>query len=277
MLGAGKANSPNKQNTQAGNQAAISFMRIHADQHNREVHENRRAWDRKPVLRAVYDEFYREITANLSPDAVGLTVELGSGMGNIKKFLPECVTTDIFSNPWLDRVENAYALSFEDGALANLILFDVWHHLEFPANALAEAYRVLAPSGRLIVLDPAMSLTGRFVYGLFHHEPLGFDVRFPAERSTIEDPESLPYFAAQSSAHRLLCRQEVPGLLEEWRMISVEQLTSFAYLASGGFRGRQLYPSSALTFMQTMDRMLGRWPHLFAARLLVVLAKERHE
>lgn len=174
-----------------------------ADRHNREIYDNRRAWDRKPVLRAVYDEFYRKIAGGLSPNATGLSVELGSGMGNIKKFLPDCITTDIFPNPWLDREENAYALSFEDESLANLILFDVWHHLEFPANALAEMYRVLAPGGRLIVMEPAMSLTGRFVYGLFHHESLGFDVRFPPEGVTIEDPESLPYFAAQSS--RIAC------------------------------------------------------------------------
>ncbi len=28
-------------------------------------------------------------------------------------------------------MENAYSLSFADRSVANLILFDVWHHLEF--------------------------------------------------------------------------------------------------------------------------------------------------
>ena len=64
-------------------------------------------------------------------------------------------------------------MSFEDGSVANLILFDVWHHLEYPAAALAEFHRVLVPQGRLIIFDPAMGLLGRIVYGLFHHEPLG--------------------------------------------------------------------------------------------------------
>jgi hypothetical protein len=48
--------------------------------------------------------------------------------------IPECVTTDIFPNPWLDRVENAYALNFADASVGNLILFDVFHHLEFPGE-----------------------------------------------------------------------------------------------------------------------------------------------
>ena len=30
---------------------------------------------------------------------------------------------------------------------SNLILFDVWHHLEYPGSAMAEFARVLAPKG----------------------------------------------------------------------------------------------------------------------------------
>jgi hypothetical protein len=32
-----------------------------AEQHNREIRENRKAWASKPVLRRVYAEFYRAI------------------------------------------------------------------------------------------------------------------------------------------------------------------------------------------------------------------------
>ena len=64
------------------------------------------------------------------------------------------------------------ALTFADESVANLILFDVWHHLEYPGTALAEFQRVLAKGGRLVIFDPAMGLLGRAVYGLCHHEPL---------------------------------------------------------------------------------------------------------
>ena len=80
-------------------------------------------------------------------------------MGNIRDHLPECITTDLFPNPWLDRVENAQ-LSFYDSSVGHLTLFDVWHHLEYPANALAEFRRVLVPRGRVIILEPAMSVGG---------------------------------------------------------------------------------------------------------------------
>lgn len=117
-------------------------------QHSIEIYENRRAWERKPVLRAVYADLYRPIAANLAPkDGNSRNLELGSGMGNVKQFIPDCLTSDIFPNPWLGRVESAYSLSFPDGGLSNMILFDVWHHLEYPAYALEEAARVLKPGG----------------------------------------------------------------------------------------------------------------------------------
>ncbi|MGQ9832452.1 MAG: methyltransferase domain-containing protein, partial [Candidatus Villigracilaceae bacterium] len=81
--------------------------------------------------------------------------------------------TDVFPNPWLDRVENAYKLSFADQTISDLILIDVFHHLRYPGTALQEFWRVLAPGGRVLIFDPYLGLLGWIVYGLFHPEPLG--------------------------------------------------------------------------------------------------------
>ena len=140
-------------------------------QHAREIAETKECWERKPLLRAAYRNFHKAIQTRLY-DGDGLTVELGSGIGIIKETIPECITTDIFENPLVDQVENAYALSFSDNSLSNLILFDVWHHLQFPGSALQEFSRVLAPGSHLILFEPAaLSWLGRLVFGCFHHEP----------------------------------------------------------------------------------------------------------
>ena len=187
-------------------------------QHNLEIHQNREYWQRKPLLHRIYGEFYREIASHVDPGIRGAIVELGSGMGNIKEHVPECVTTDVFPNPWLDRVENAYALTFADGSVGHLILFDVWHHLQFPGTALREFHRVLSPDGKLIIFDPAMGLFGRIVFGLFHHEPLGLKEAIEWEAPPSFVPGEHRYYAAQGNASRVFGGSEFRTKLSDWRV-----------------------------------------------------------
>jgi SAM-dependent methyltransferase len=240
------------------------------EQHNIEIQENRTLWQKKPLLRKVYAQFYREIARRLNPAVPGLIVELGSGMGNIKEHIPQSITTDIFPNPWLDRVENAYQLSFRQGEVGHLILFDVWHHLRYPGTALQEFARVLAPGGRIIVFDPAMGLTGRFVFGHFHHEPLGLEDEIEWSAPDSFTGTEAAYYAAQGNASRVFGSEAFKDNLQMWRIVEVKYFSGLAYLASGGFRGPQLYPVVLWPLLNQMDSILSRFPNL-ASRMLVVL------
>jgi SAM-dependent methyltransferase len=242
-------------------------------QHDIEIQGNRHSWERKPRLRAVYRGFHELIASHLDRSINGQIVELGSGMGSIKDVIPDCVTTDLFANPWLDRQENAYRLKFEDSSISNLILFDVWHHLRYPATALAEFRRVLAPGGRVIIFDPAISLTGGVIYGLFHHEPVGMRLPFTWDAPPDFKPDDADYFAAQGSATRVFWRREDESRLSGWQVREVAPLPSFEYFATGGFSGPQLGGDTMFRIWRALDRGLARWPALFAARLLVVLVK----
>lgn len=243
------------------------------EQHNIEILKNRTYWEKKPLLRKVYAQFYREIVSSLNPAIPGLIVELGSGMGNIKEHLPQTITTDIFPNPWLDRVENAYHLSFGRGEVGHLILFDVWHHLKYPGTALQEFARVLAPGGRIIIFDPAMGLVGRFVFGHFHHEPLGLDKDIEWTAPDTSKEFEVAYYAAQGNASRMFGSEGFRDKLRAWRTIEVKYFSGLAYVASGGFRGPQLYPVMFWPVLNQMDSVLSRFPKL-ASRMLVVLEQK---
>ena len=242
------------------------------DQHNVEIHENRHNWDRKPVLRKIYRGFHRQIRRSLCHDIDGVTVELGSGLGQIKDVIPTCITTDVVPNPWLDQTENAYELSFADEAVANVIVFDVWHHLRYPGTALREMRRVLAPGGRVVIFEPCMSVLGLLVYGVFHHEPLG--LRQPITWLAPEgcNAADADYFAAAGNASRIFHRNR-HKLLDGWRIVEVKRSAALSYVASGGFRGPQLYPTSLLPLLQSVDSVLDYLPAAFATRMLVVLEK----
>jgi SAM-dependent methyltransferase len=242
------------------------------EQHLIEMRSNREAWQRRHLLRIIYGRFYELIRQNVAP-VPGAIVELGSGIGAVKEFIPECVTTDIFPNPWLDRRENAYALSFPDESVGSLILLDVFHHLEYPGTALNEFRRVLSNGGRVIIFDPAMGLLGRITYGLFHHEPLG--LRQPITWLAPEgfNPETANYYAAQANASRVFLGDQFTEELKAWKLLRIEQRPEIAYIASGGFSKPQLYPCAALPMLHGLERILTGWPQYFATRLLIVLQK----
>ncbi len=243
--------------------------------HKQEMFENRKAWESKPMLWSVYSQFYHRINSRINRSISGEILEIGSGMGNIKTVIPDCRLSDIFHHPWVDRVENAYHLSCSNESVSHLIMMDVWHHLEFPGAALREFRRVLAPEGRVILLEPAMGCLGRLVYGLFHHEPLGLSVPVRWEPPEKMDLEKAPYFASQARASQIFGKSMAwQTLLEFWNIVEVAYWSDLSYLFSGGFREPQLCPEKVLPVVEALDGWLSRIPSLFASRMLVVLEKK---
>ena len=246
---------------------------IPIDQHNVEIERNLQAWNRKPVLRRAYREFHERIAAHIDPSVSGKIVELGSGIGNIRDVIPGCIRTDLFANPWIDQVENVYALSFKDGECSHLILFDVFHHLRHPRTALNECRRVLAPRGRVILFEPYVSLAGRLVYGPLHHEPLGHDDPIEPDAPASFAPDRDPYYAAQGNATRVFWKDERAEILDGWDVVARERIGAWPYALTGGYSKPQLYPSAMYGVMSAFDRLLALVPGLAALRTLVVLRK----
>ncbi len=243
------------------------------EQHNREIHENRRHWDRKPGLRRVYHGFYKEIAARLCDLDPATMLECGSGMGSVKDVLPEVITSDLFPNPWLDRTENVYSLTFPDKSLAAVILFDVFHHLQYPGAALTEIARVLKSEGRLIIFEPAAGLLGRLALGLFHHEPLGLKEPISWLPAASVSLENTGYYAAQGNAWRIFGSQHSKWDLSAWRVVEVAYFPAMEWLLTGGFRGPDFCRQPFLFFVRLADRILRFFPRFFASRMLVVLEK----
>jgi len=247
------------------------------NQHNIEIQKNLNYWKQKPVLREIYQQFYELIAGQLIRSLNGNIVELGSGIGNIKMIIPEAICTDIFKNPWIDRVENAYQLSFADNSISNLILFDVFHHLEFPGTAFKEFFRVLAPSGRLIIFEPYISFTGLFIYGIFHHEPVGIFKKINWFAFDGFDPWKINYYAAQGNATRVFFSKKYSQYLSGFEMVLKKRIPALPYIFSGGYSKPQILPENALRYLQQLESLAEKIPALFATRVLIVLSKKENK
>ena len=246
-------------------------MRI--DLHQDLINKNSEYWSQKPILRILYGDFYRLVAQKLSNLPDPKIVELGSGLGNIHEVIPNCLRTDLFPNPWIDQVENAYKLSFTDGSVSDLILTDVFHHLKYPGTALKEFTRVLRKGGRVIMLEPCISLLGLMVYGVLHDEPIAITKEIQWTAPGDWSPEKIDYYAGQGNATRIFVGNSFRSKLADWQKIETRRLSAIAYAASGGFSKPQLYPTSMLPFIKKLEKLLDLFPALFATRLLVILEK----
>jgi len=235
------------------------------------LEDYRGLWESKPVLRVVYDDFYDRIVAACRQ---GLTIEIGGGIGNLKRRLPHVVATDIQSASWLDCVADAQRLPFADSLAANIVMVDVLHHLEFPLVFLREAARVLRPGGRVLMVEPAITWGSTLFYRLLHHEPVRMSADILLDGSP--DPGRNPYQSNQAIPTLLATRdkERFHSLCPALRIERVEWFSLVAYPLSGGFKPWSLIgPGAAgrtLRFERAIEPVLGR---LAAFRMLLVIEK----
>jgi SAM-dependent methyltransferase len=233
------------------------------------LHAHRDLWQRKPVLRSIYQDFYRRI---LSACRSGRSLEIGGGSGNLKEYSQDVVTTDIVATEWLDAVADAQALPFADSSFANIVAVDVLHHIEYPVRFLDEAQRILKPGGRIVLVEPAISPVSWFFYSFWHPEP----VRMNADplANGVADKERKPFDSNQAiptllfGRHRKRFEARYPRL----KLVRLERFGFFAYPLSGGFRSWSLLPAQLVPSLLNLEKRLApALAPLMSFRLLAVL------
>ena len=231
----------------------------------------RDVWARKGVLRLIYADFYDRIAAQCRE---GRTLEIGGGIGNLKRRLADVISTDIQSAPWLDCVADAQRLPFADACAANIVMVDVLHHLEFPIAFFREAARVLRPGGRVLMVEPAITWGSSLFYRLLHHEPVRTSADVLGDGSP--DPGRDPYDSNQAIPTLLVTRERerFHRLFPTLRIGCVQWFAFAAYPLSGGFQSWSLIGEGVARRLLRIERafepMLGR---LAGFRLLLMIEK----
>ena len=241
--------------------------------HKKIDYKNRKVYQNKDLIKIIYNNYYKNIKKNIYLSDKKKILELGSGGGNIKKVIKECITSDQFKNKNIDRIENIYKINFKKNSISNIILIDVFHHLQFPSLALKEIHKVLIKNGRIIMVEPAMGLIPRIVYKIFHYEPNGFNLRIKWNNIPKKMPLSNQYFAAQSIPWRAFFLKEL-NLKSKYSIKLIKPFSDFAFLLSGGYSYKALYPKILYSLIKLIDKILTSISiRIFSARMLIVLEK----
>jgi len=236
--------------------------------------KHRRAWNANPALRTLYADWYGRVARALPPETLGERVELGSGPGFSRSFIPALVLTDLVKAPWHDFEVSAEALPFGDSTLGALVLFDVLHHLRAPGRFFSEAMRVLRPGGRVVMCEPYIGPLSYPVYKFLHEESLdmGVDPLRDEPEGTARDP-----FASNQAIPTLLFGRKLAAFRRAFPALTLKRLEYLAgpsYPASGGFRGRCLLPLPLWRVLRRVEAALPEvWFRLIGFRILVVLER----
>ncbi len=231
------------------------------------LRERRETWRKKEILRRLYNRWYDLIRAELVP---GPALELGGGSGNLKERFPGVISSDIVCQPWLDAVLDARRLPVRPGALGNIVLFDVLHHLPDLPGFFEEAGRALVRGGRIIMMEPFVSPGSYPVYRFLHHEGLsmGVDPLAPSSRSgPLEGNQAIPALLFGGYASEF--KRRFPGLA----LLRAEPMDCLAYPLSGGFHGPSLAPVRLWGFLEALEGLLRPLGRFLGYRLFVVLEK----
>lgn len=234
--------------------------------------KHKETWEKKKILRVIYEEWYRKIISDLSSET-GKTVELGAGSGNFKDYMPDVISADIDKCDWLDMCFDAHNMPFENESLANIVMIDVLHHLYNPVQFLNEAFRVLKKNGRVIMLEPFPSPFSLQIYKRFHPEPFIFDVDYFSKTDLQEkDPwdsnQAIPYLIFFKNADKFK-----KDFGEKFNIAKKEKLSFILYPASGGFENKAMIPDFMISPFKLLEKTLTPLSSLLAFRCYVVIEK----
>lgn len=206
----------------------------------------------KYFLRKLYQEWYSIFTQEIEVLPDGLLIELGSGGGFFKEIEPKVICTDIIDLPSNDMTFSALDMPFKNQSVGGIFMIDTMHHLPDSEQFLKEASRVLLEGGKIIMIEPANSIWGRFIYKNFHHEPFipEGDWSIPTTGPLSGANGALPWIVFIRDNE--IFREKFPG----FKIESIEYLNPFTYLFSGGVSRRQLLPDFTYSAIKYLDKLL---------------------
>jgi SAM-dependent methyltransferase len=228
-------------------------------------HLRKRIIKEKRFLRKIYKEWYTFL-ANALPVGDGDVLELGSGGGFFKDFVPDLITSDVFPLPDVDMIVDATELPFAEASLRAIAMTNVLHHLAQPRRFLREAARCMRPGGVIAMVEPWHTIWSRFIYRRFHHEP------FEPAAAAWEFPASGPLSSANGALPWILFqrdRAQFEREFPEWRIEMVKPTMPFRYLLSGGVSLRCLVPAFTYRLWRWVENCLPMRAFAMFARIVL--------
>lgn len=229
--------------------------------------DHRNIWNKKPVLRYLYKKWYKMIYSSLKDIPDGLSLELGSGCGNIKDYTNQTISSDIQFNNWLDAVIDGQHIPFKNDSISSISMIDVLHHIPCPKKFLSEAYNVLKPGGKIVIIEPYPTILSNIFYKLFHNEPVNKKQSILLNKNNFTEPNQAASF--------ILFNKE-KAIFESstsFKILSQKYFSTIIYPLSGGYKNYSLVPIKLIPFLEFFEKVITPFNKFISFRTIVILQK----
>lgn len=215
----------------------------------------------KPGLKKWYEEIYQTYKDCLNNcPSEGLAIELGSGAGFAKDFIPELTTTDIIPYPGIDKVVDATKMDFADVSLRAIFLMNVLHHIPNAMAFFKEAERCLKKNGKILIIDQYPGLLAKPILKYAHHEP------FDENTESWQFPSSGPLSGANGALAWIIFFRDQAVFEEKFPTLKIEKIsrhTPLRYWLTGGLKKWSLLPGILFPLFTFLDHLLAKlFPNL---------------
>jgi len=231
---------------------------------------------KSPTAKEFLTGLYSELTKELDENEKYL--EIGAGAGISSMFLENYNVTRTDILPWGDGLVqggiNAESIPYQDKTFAGVFGMDMLHHMQFPYRVITECVRVTGDNGKIIFIEPYVSLFSYSVYKIFHSEKTSLFKRVSPSKPAIgSKPEDGDQRICQ--AIFLSRRGRVNLERETGRKFIVKKhyIHPVSFFSTGGLsrplKTNPLFVRKLLTFESKLPQWFLR---LTASRIVVVLS-----
>jgi SAM-dependent methyltransferase len=222
----------------------------------------------------MYHEWYQSLIDSLPGDNTASILELGSGGGFLKDYIPGLVTSEILQIDDVDIILDAQCLPFKKATLQGIVMVDVFHHIPCVRSFIADAAFCVKPGGFMIMIEPWNTQWSQLVYRHLHHEPFHPTVKnweFSKGGPLSQANSALPWMVFERDRNKF--EREFP----QWLIHEKTLHTPFCYLISGGVSMRSFVPGRLFGICRRIEALLNPWMHNLAMFVKIVLHRRANE
>jgi len=232
---------------------------------------------KKPLLRSAYETFYNDMleACDRHFSAVGLEIELGSGVGFFKEIKKSIVTSEYKSRGLrFDMELDATDMKLADNSVKCFYAINVFHHISFPTKFFKELDRVLVVGGGCILIEPHLGFISKLLFKNIHKEEY-FDEH---EKNWDSAQKNGPMNNAnQALAHNIFERDQLLFEKEYGQSLKIVDkryvLNGFRFICSGGLGFKQILPSFTLIFLKSIEQILSPIAKFWTPFRMIIIKK----